>query len=138
MHAAARVLRMKHLLLAAIRIYQRFLSPHKGFRCAYRAHTGRASCSTLGYRAVRRHGVFGGLGLLRERTDRCGVAHRRLTVRPAALQRGDCDCDLPCDCGLADACDLFRRDKDKPGKKQKGKHYTYVPPRAPARPRDRA
>ena len=34
---------------ATIRFYQRRLSPHKGFCCAYRAHTGRRSCF---YRAV--------------------------------------------------------------------------------------
>ena len=34
--------------LAAIRFYQRWISPYKGFRCAYGAHSGRCSCSTLG------------------------------------------------------------------------------------------
>ena len=69
-------------VLAVIRLYQRHLSPHKGFHCAYRVHTGRASCSALGYRVVRRHGVFAGLGLIRERTQLCGVAHRRHAACP--------------------------------------------------------
>jgi len=53
----------RDLALLAITLYQRHLSPYKGFRCAYALHTGRASCSRLGYRAIRRHGLRG-LGLL--------------------------------------------------------------------------
>ena len=56
------------LLIAS---YQRYLSPYKGFCCAYRVHTGRASCSSLGRRAIRAHGLFGGLVLLSERFKRC-------------------------------------------------------------------
>lgn len=123
----------RRLLLASIRGYQRHLSPHKGFACAYRVHTGRGSCSALGARAVRRHGVRGGLVLLRRRTRRCGEVHRR-AHRPRAAQRGDCDCDLPVDlpcdgpprggaggcralraCDACDACagcDLPRRERE--------------------------
>lgn len=94
---------LRALVLAAIRVYQRHVSPHKGFVCAYRLHTGRASCSTLGWRAVRRWGVWRGLAVLRRRLLRCGVAHRRFVGtapwRPHATQRGDCDvlaCGLDC------------------------------------------
>lgn len=111
---------MHRLLLALIRLYQRHLSPRKGFSCAYRVHTGRASCSALGYRAVRRHGAFKGLALTRERTRRCGAEHRHHGPLPRRLhaQQGVCDagCDLPCDSpcdagpgggrGLAHLCDL--------------------------------
>jgi putative component of membrane protein insertase Oxa1/YidC/SpoIIIJ protein YidD len=95
---------MRALLLAAIRFYQRRISPHKGFCCAYRAHTARASCSSLGLRAVRRYGALAGLAVLNRRLYLCGVAHRRFSsvMRPQRQQRGDCDCDLPCD----SSCDL--------------------------------
>lgn len=119
---------MKFLLLSAIRFYQRHISPYKGFCCAYRAHTGRASCSMLGYRAVRYHGAFRGLAVLRLRLAKCGVAYRRFSgdalavKRPAATfgrQAGFCDvpcdvpCDAPCDVGACDvsgsdlACDIL-------------------------------
>jgi len=109
---------MRRLLLLAIRMYQRYVSPYKGFACAYRVHTGRRSCSALGLRAVRRFGVFGGLDLIRQRTARCGEVYRRYAPvaarRPLAPQRGDCDlgCDLPCDLhgprGLGSSlCDAF-------------------------------
>lgn len=113
--------------LAAIGVYQRYVSPHKGFCCAYRAHTGGASCSTLGARVIRRHGLLAGCILLRQRLRRCGEVHRRwhpAGPRPAAAQRGDCDlgCDAPgdgCDtCDVCDGCDGCdwpdRKRKDKP------------------------
>ncbi|MBC7499293.1 MAG: membrane protein insertion efficiency factor YidD [Herminiimonas sp.] len=93
--------------MLGIRFYQRYLSPYKGFFCAYRAHPGRPSFSVLGYRAVRMYGVLAGLGILGQRTYLCGVAHRRFAPprSPASnSQAGFCDfsCDLTGDC----ACDL--------------------------------
>lgn len=115
---------LRPLALLAIRLYQRWLSPAKGFSCAYRIHTGRSSCSVLGYRAVRRHGVFRGLGLLRRRLDLCGEACRRHHAKHARhalpaprvthhahprlhAQRGfvDAGCDAPCDSSCDSPCD---------------------------------
>lgn len=109
---------MKKLALILIAFYQRHLSPHKGFCCAYRQHTGHASCSELGRRSIRRHGLLKGLRILRRRLVLCGVAHRRYSPsvpRPPAAQRGDCDlncCDVPTDgaCGHChgfDSCHGF-------------------------------
>lgn len=103
------------LLLPAIRLYQRWLSPLKGFRCAYCAYTGRATCSNLGLRAIRRFGTWRGLAVLRRRLYLCGVAHRRYACVPKRVfrqYRGDCDlaCDLPidasCDWTGKDGCDI--------------------------------
>ena len=145
---------MRRFLLAAIRAYQRYLSPYKGFSCAYREHTGHASCSNFGFRAVRKYGVCRGLMILRGRTYLCGVTQRRympVRGRPFASQRGECDigCDFPdmsgcelsggksisrmfdflscCDCG---SCDW-------PKRKRKGyknaEQYVYIPPKARGR-----
>ena len=51
------------------------LSPRKGFSCAYLHHMGCASCSRLGYRAIRRRGIGLGLGLLCARFGRCRAVH---------------------------------------------------------------
>jgi putative component of membrane protein insertase Oxa1/YidC/SpoIIIJ protein YidD len=127
------------LALRAIRLYQRHLSPLKGYRCAYRVHTGCASCSQLGYRAIRRYGLWGGLALLQMRLHRCAVAHARFgqsriaqaQISPArrslSQQAGVCDlpCDLPCAspvdaidgdclgfaCGVGDCCNGWSRKK---------------------------
>lgn len=117
---------MRRIALSAIRLYQRHLSPRKGFCCAYRHQTGHASCSELGYRTIRRFGVFDGLRLLRRRLDKCGVAHRRYRAPPDRRfisQAGFCDLSCDFDCGdslLADCspCDCgdwssSRKDEEK-------------------------
>ena len=117
----------RDLLLAAIRGYKRYVSPRKGFACAYRVHLGACSCSTLGLRAISRYGAWRGLGVLRLRLQQCHLAAEELRARPFVAQpaqAGFIDCDLPCDgscigastcsgcescefanCGSFDACD---------------------------------
>jgi putative component of membrane protein insertase Oxa1/YidC/SpoIIIJ protein YidD len=91
------------LALAAIRFYQRFISPYKGFSCALRVATGRASCSAYGHAVIARFGLRRGLGLLQRRFELCGHVHARTRVAAPQhpqlkYQRGFCDlpCDLPC------------------------------------------
>ena len=93
---------MRGLVIVAIRAYQRFVSPYKGFSCAYRVHTGRCSCSEFGRRAVERKGVFTGLLLIDARLQRCGSVHR-LRGQQGVI---DCDCGLDAGdvCNCADAC----------------------------------
>lgn len=95
------------LALAAIRGYQRFISPHKGFSCPLRLVTGGAGCSAYGYAMIARHGLRRGLGLLDRRLALCSHAHARLraaapppapTLGRLHRQRGVCD--VPCDCDL--------------------------------------
>ena len=91
---------LDRLALWAIRAYQLHLSPRKGFSCAYRHQTGCRSCSVLGFRAIRRYGLFAGLPVLQQRLERCSVAYQR-TVPVNFLrnkQAGfiDLSCDLPC------------------------------------------
>lgn len=105
------------LALAGIRLYQRYLSPVKGFSCAYRVLTGGDSCSAYGYRVIARHGLMLGTSLLRRRLQACGEQHRQHLARQAAPRRmtarhraqaGDCACDVPhADCISCDrACDV--------------------------------
>jgi putative component of membrane protein insertase Oxa1/YidC/SpoIIIJ protein YidD len=103
------------LALRAIALYQRHLSPRKGYRCALHAAGLGRNCSAYGYRAIARGGVMKGLVLLRRRFAACGRVHA--AARPAvryqpgmAYQRGFCDagCDIGgCDIGdfcAADCC----------------------------------
>ena len=109
---------LRPIALALIRAYQRYLSPRKGYSCAYRLHAGGTGCSGFGYHAIDKHGFVMGMRLLRRRRDKCAWAARERntphllpTLRhpvPAGLrsQAGDCDiggcdgpgCDIP-DCG---------------------------------------
>ena len=108
---------MTRIALWMIAFYQRFISPHKGYSCAYSAHTGRASCSAFGYRAIRRLGLIGGIVALRARFRRCSMEYYKALdrgcrgVRNAGATRhqaGFIDLDLPvvdCDVGHHD-CDV--------------------------------
>ena len=100
-----------HAALAMIGFYQRFLSPHKGFRCAHSVQTGRRGCSALGARAIRRHGLWNGLGVLGCRLDACALSHEDLGAARSKprlhSQSGLCDFDCGgADCNPFDACDV--------------------------------
>lgn len=103
-----------------IGVYQRYLSPRKGFRCAYRVrHKRRASCSQFARRAIERLGLLPGVRLLRRRFDKCHHAKQVLDYqtprreeekkRPAGgtgSSWSTTDCVSGCDPGVpVDVCD---------------------------------
>jgi putative component of membrane protein insertase Oxa1/YidC/SpoIIIJ protein YidD len=101
---------MNKIALELILFYQRFISPYKGFSCAYHAYTGRDSCSAHGYRVVQRYGFLFGVQLIKRRMSLCGKEYRKhIKVgqpRANALilnRRQSGFCDVGCDVG---ACDL--------------------------------
>ncbi|WP_221763229.1 membrane protein insertion efficiency factor YidD [Methyloradius palustris] len=133
------------MALLLIKLYQRFISPYKGFSCAYRVHTGRSSCSALGYRSIRLLGFWSGLFVLRERIKKCGIAHRRYSGRTIALNKQagflDLSCDLPCDvpsfdihhCHIGDACDIANFSSCDCGdwgsrRKKSDEQWVHIPP----------
>ena len=108
---------MRILALAAIRGYQRWISPYKGFCCALRAITGADSCSAYRYRVIARFGLRRGLGLLSRRLELCGHVHRSGMLAAPPLQpspsvrnpwrhKEQGHCDVPCDASCVSfACD---------------------------------
>lgn len=103
----------QHLALRLIRGYQRFISPYKGFSCAYRVATNDLSCSSYGAKVIQRWGVLRGYALLRRRFAECYLCSQALNEHKHTNphlhpQRGviDCDCGDPGDCspGCEDAC----------------------------------
>ena len=108
---------------AAIGAYRRYLSPYKGFCCAYRTVTGRRSCSAYALAVVERLGALALLQALPRQFARCKAAYARWLAAAAAAADGsarrrrarqgerrrwwdDCDCN-PCSCNPADciSCD---------------------------------
>lgn len=90
---------MARLALRAIILYQRHLSPRKGYCCALHATGGGRSCSAYGYHAIARSGLVMGLVLLRRRLAACAAAAPRY-VGGTRYQRGFCDAG--CDVGDCD------------------------------------
>jgi uncharacterized protein len=65
---------------SAIGAYQRYISPYKGFCCAYRAHTGKRSCSAYGRAVVQKLGLWALLAALPKQFDRCRTAYQGLAA----------------------------------------------------------
>ena len=61
----------------AIGAYRRYLSPYKGFCCAYRQVTGRRSCSAYALAVVERLGALALLQALPRQFARCKAAYAR-------------------------------------------------------------
>jgi putative component of membrane protein insertase Oxa1/YidC/SpoIIIJ protein YidD len=68
----------------AIRGYQRYLSPYKGFCCAHRALHGGPGCSEAVRRIIEARGIFHCWSQVRERFAQCREAARVLRARPLA------------------------------------------------------
>lgn len=72
---------LRYAAAGAIALYQRRLSPHKGFSCAYRVHTGGCSCSEFARRFVLRAGLLRLLAILPRRFRKCRSAHLALAEK---------------------------------------------------------
>lgn len=114
---------LKFLALHLIKSYQKYLSPYKGFNCAYRVVNGAPAqgCSAYGHKVIARYGVFKGIELLRRRFYDCAWYNEKRkaelkqnnpegtylgTLKLAKnrhYQRGSVDCGGDCvDCNHCD------------------------------------
>jgi uncharacterized protein len=96
--------------------YQRFISPYKGFCCAYHHQTGRHSCSEYARRLVARRGAVALLQGLPRQFARCKTAYAVFLAQQQAQDQEErsgqrkrrwweyCDC-APWDPPLPKKCD---------------------------------
>jgi uncharacterized protein len=73
---------LKALLIFLISLYQRFISPYKGYRCAHAAYHHGPSCSHAVKAIIAEHGAWHGYALIRRRLAECGYAARQLQGQP--------------------------------------------------------
>lgn len=59
---------------AAITGYQRYISPYKGFCCAYRVKHGGMSCSEYVKQALLQHGIWRAIPIAKQRFGECKLA----------------------------------------------------------------
>ena len=105
---------MKGLNKAAaylITLYQKFISPHKGFRCAASAYYGSASCSQTVKQIILQDGIVSGLARIRQQFNLCSVAARSIKEEdqedPEKKTKDDCTaCDMT-QSGCQTACCLI-------------------------------
>jgi putative component of membrane protein insertase Oxa1/YidC/SpoIIIJ protein YidD len=102
---------VKHIAILLIVFYQKFISPYKGFRCAYAVLHGGDSCSEAVKNIVRAQGLFGGYRDIRARFQACKDANETL-IRNGQRRRGRNDCDEcpDCDCDCSDVCRFNKND----------------------------
>ncbi|MFN4251393.1 membrane protein insertion efficiency factor YidD, partial [Deinococcus sp.] len=95
---------LNYLALGSIDLYQRWLSPLKGFRCAHAALFGGESCSAAVRRLVSEQGLLGGRGDIAARFQTCRQAYGHLAAARTAGGgvQGVCCCGpvpIPFRCG---------------------------------------
>jgi len=63
------------LAILSIEGYQRYLSPHKGYCCAYSHFTGKKSCSEFTKLCIQKYGLFKTLPLFKAHIDKCKIIY---------------------------------------------------------------
>ncbi len=76
----------RYVGVALISGYQKFISPHKGFRCAHRVLYGGESCSTYIKRIAAEEGVIRALRSLKPRFAECRCAYETIKVQAIKTQ----------------------------------------------------
>ncbi|MGB3238812.1 MAG: membrane protein insertion efficiency factor YidD [Geitlerinemataceae cyanobacterium] len=115
--------------IGIVRGYQKYLSPHKGFSCAYRKLHGGASCSEYFRQTIDRYGFSHASFLFQQRLEACKMAN--FTLRSSVLEdennrrrkncnsscnRSNCPNYCECgDCGIADCSDYGACDSNSNG-----------------------
>ena len=91
---------LNKLSISAINLYQRYISPHKGYCCAHRAYTGEDSCSQYAKVAIAEHGLFSAFPLVREQFDRCSFAAEEIKKKQKKKEKDNtidnCAVDIAC------------------------------------------
>ena len=97
---------MDKFILRLIALYKRYISPHKGYRCAYSALHGGDSCSTAIEKIIQSHGTYRSLHLVYRQMINCSNAYEVLASKKRKnnhKQKGkkkkdneNVACELPC------------------------------------------
>lgn len=80
---------VRYAAAGSILVYQRWISPHKGFCCAYRKLTGGRSCSEYARQTVLDRGVLTLAKALPRQFARCRRAHAALVTMASAAAPED-------------------------------------------------
>ncbi len=75
-----------------IRLYQKWISPYKGWKCAHERMCGGLHCSAYGMKMFCRHDAVTATRLTWRRMRKCGAVYRDLVSKmsPRQLHRHEC------------------------------------------------
>ena len=63
------------LAIIGISYYQQYISPHKGYCCAYKHYTGKSSCSEFTKESIKKYGIIKTFPLFKEQIKRCQAVY---------------------------------------------------------------
>lgn len=93
----------KNFFIRLILLYQKYISPHKGYSCAYSALHGKTSCSSWAIHIIERQGLYLFTPLMIRRFQACNQAHE--TLEKSHKKSDDTVDPCPCtDKPIADCC----------------------------------
>ncbi len=92
--------------IRSIEAYQRHISPHKGFCCAYRIATNEVSCSEFAKQRIANRGFFKALADIRQRFNACKQAALQLhkSSEKQRKSKGDTFMNRYCSCDPSPCC----------------------------------
>ena len=93
------------VLVHMINIYQKYISPHKGFCCAYRAYSGNSSCSEFTKITIKKNGLIKAIPSIKKQFLKCKIAFEKIEkkkeqkdmkdhVADSCLMQSCVDCSL--------------------------------------------
>jgi putative component of membrane protein insertase Oxa1/YidC/SpoIIIJ protein YidD len=75
--------------VGAIGVYQRYISPYKGFRCAHRVYCRGLSCSEFAQQVIHENGLLNAIPKIRRRFCECREAYVALQSLQAGAESAD-------------------------------------------------
>lgn len=69
---------MRHFFIFLITVYQKYISPYKGFRCAYGCYHKTLSCSAIIKNIITEQGLLAGWPLIKQQFKQCQTAYSLL------------------------------------------------------------
>lgn len=61
--------------IISIELYQKYISPHKGFCCAYKVHHNDISCSEFAKQTIKEIGLIKSIEKIKNRFNECKIAN---------------------------------------------------------------
>jgi len=114
---------LKSIAVGSINLYQKYISPYKGYRCAYGVYHQNGTCSSIIKSRIQEHGLIKAYPMIKGQFQACKVAYLALQENKNVLGDGgedkkkknsDCSGDVcsGCtpdigDCGSVVPCDAL-------------------------------
>lgn len=94
------------LAIRSISFYQRYVSPRKGYACAYRVLHSDLSCSAYSKQAIEAQGLCQGIKSTLRRFQECKLAAQTIKEQREAVQ-AETKTKPSKKCGKLNACESF-------------------------------